>query len=177
MKRYIRSASEYAPGWSKRYDKELQETYYVLAIPRRTATVTEFDNDGDWGYTAQVRCKDIDSKKDKTFYGPDSLDKAMDWAEKELYKTSVTSAIKYNNEGDLVSVDGWDVRTGLIKRIDHYLSANPKVTAPVGYVDPHSRDYESLKAMYGDYVVTPFKNIKNADLIAYADDHGLLDDK
>lgn len=74
------------PGWSKRYDSELQQTYYVLAIPRRTATVTEFDNDGDWGYQAQVRCKDIDSKKDKTFYGPGSLDKAMDWCEKILYK-------------------------------------------------------------------------------------------
>lgn len=91
MKRYIRSASEYAPGWSKRFDKELQQTYYVLAIPGKTATAVHFDDDGDFGYEVTLSGRAI-NKERKTFHGDDALDEAMTWAEKKLYKESVTSA-------------------------------------------------------------------------------------
>ena len=103
MKRYIRSASEYAPGWSKRYDKELQQTYYVLAIPRRSAVVAEFNDDGDYGYIARVVCMDTGSKKSKTFHGKGSSFEAMDWCEKILYQKPVKSSTEPTRWTDYLS--------------------------------------------------------------------------
>lgn len=92
MKRYIRSSDAMNPGWSKRYDRELQETYYVLAIPGKTATVVEFDDDGDFGCEARISGKATEAAR-KTFHGQGSTDKAMTWAEKQIYKQPVKSSI------------------------------------------------------------------------------------
>lgn len=88
---------------------------------------------------------------------------------KDLNKTSVKSSKAITS-----SIDGWDNRTGVIKRIDKYLYKNPDAVPPKGYVDPHGRSYESLKARYGDYVTTPFINIETEDLMTYAEENGLL---
>jgi hypothetical protein len=74
------------------------------------------------------------------------------------------------NEG----IDGWDNRTGIIFRIHKYLVDNPEVEPPKGYIERNSREYEVASARYGDYVTTQFGNIKTDDLMAYAEDHGLL---
>lgn len=87
------------------------------------------------------------------------------------------SHIRYDKDGDIRSVDGWDTRTGLIRRIDKYLNANPDIEPPIGYVPYNSRDYESLRTMYGDYVTTPFYRVSNDELIRYAQAHDILDDK
>lgn len=81
----VTAADAMNPGWSKRYNSETDETYYVLAIPKRTATVTYFDDGSDFGYIARVICKDTGSQKHKTFRGSDSQDKAMTWCEKLIY--------------------------------------------------------------------------------------------
>lgn len=76
------------------------------------------------------------------------------------------------NEG----IDGWDNRTGVIKRIANYLYDNPKATPPKGYIPRRSREYETAANIYGDYVTTPFGNISTDDLMQYARDNKLLDE-
>lgn len=74
------------------------------------------------------------------------------------------------------SIDGWDERTGIIKRIDKYLYQNPNIEPPKGYVSPRSRDYEVLANTYGDYVTTPFSNISTDNLMSFAKEHNLIDE-
>ena len=73
-------------------------------------------------------------------------------------------------------IDGWDNRTGIIKRIDKYLYQNPNIEPPKGYVSPRSRDYEVLANTYGDYVTTPFSNISTDNLMSFAKEHNLIDE-
>lgn len=80
--------------------------------------------------------------------------------------------IKKINEG----IDGWDNRTGVIKRIDKYLSSNPEAVPPKGYTAKHTRAYDDIASIYGDYVTTPFGNISTDDLMQYAKDNNLLDE-
>ena len=87
------------------------------------------------------------------------------------------SHIQYRDDGSILSVDGWDTRTGLIRRIDKYLYENPDVEPPNGYIPYNSRAYESLKTMYGNYVTTPFHKVSYDELIRYAEEHNILDDK
>lgn len=76
------------------------------------------------------------------------------------------------NEG----IDGWDNRTGVIKRIDKYLYDNPEAIPPKGYIQPGSRAYDDAVSRYGDYVTTPFGNISTNDLMQYARDNKLLNE-
>lgn len=76
------------------------------------------------------------------------------------------------NEG----IDGWDNRTGVIKRIDKYLYDNPEAIPPKGYIQPGSRAYDDAVSRYGDYVTTPFGNISTDDLMQYARDNKLLNE-
>ena len=80
--------------------------------------------------------------------------------------------IKKINEG----IDGWDNRTGVIKRIDKYLSSNPEAVPPKGYIAKRTRAYDDIASRYGDYVTTPFGNISTDDLMQYARDNKLLED-
>lgn len=73
-------------------------------------------------------------------------------------------------------IDGWDNRTGVIKRIDKYLSSNPEATPPKGYIAKRTRAYDDAVSRYGDYVTTPFGNISTDDLMQYARDNKLLDE-
>ena len=165
MKRYIRSTDVMIPGWSKRYNRDKGYHFYVLSIPNRTARVNCIDDDI---CNANVHGRDIDAQ-DMTFEGEDCIDDAMTWCEEQIYKRAVKSSKAVTS-----SIDGWDNRTGVIKRIDKYLYNNPDAIPPKGYVDPHGRAYESLKARYGDYVTTPFINIETEDLMTYAEENGLL---
>ena len=74
------------------------------------------------------------------------------------------------------AIDGWDNRTGVIKRIDKYLYDNPEAIPPKGYIQPGSRAYDDAVSRYGDYVTTPFGNISTDDLMQYARDNKLLDE-
>lgn len=88
----------------------------------------------------------------------------------------LTDPHEYNDDGTIKeSIDGWDDRTGIIKRIDIYLAHNANADKPVGYIDRNSREYEILSSRYGNYVTTPFSNISTVDLLKYAKDHGLYD--
>ena len=71
-------------------------------------------------------------------------------------------------------IDGWDNRTGVIKRIDKYLYDNPEAIPPKGYIQPGSRAYDDAVSRYGDYVTTPFGNISTDDLMQYARENKLL---
>ena len=73
-------------------------------------------------------------------------------------------------------IDGWDNRTGVIKRIDKYLSSNPEAVPPKGYIKKRTRAYDDAVSRYGDYVTTPFGNISTDDLMQYARDNKLLDE-
>ena len=73
-------------------------------------------------------------------------------------------------------IDGWDNRTGVIKRIDKYLYDNPEATPPKGYINKHSRAYDDAVSRYGNYITTPFGNISTDDLMKYARDNKLLDE-
>jgi len=64
--------------------------------------------------------------------------------------------------------EGFDNRTELIKKIDKFLYDNPEIEPPEGYVDSHSRNYDDLKSMYGDYVTTKFRYVKTSDLEDFA---------
>lgn len=72
------------------------------------------------------------------------------------------------------SIDGWDNRTGVIKRIADYLYDNPKATPPKGYIPRFSRAYDDAASIYGDYVTTSFGNISTDDLMQYARDNKLI---
>lgn len=72
-------------------------------------------------------------------------------------------------------IDGWDNRTGVILRIAKYLSDNPEATPPKGYIKPGSKEYETEVSTYGDYVTTPFGNIKTDDLMDYAKKNNLIE--
>lgn len=73
-------------------------------------------------------------------------------------------------------IDGWDNRTGVIKRIDKYLYDNPEAIPPKGYIQPGSRAYDDAVSRYGDYVTTPFGNISTDNLMQYARDNKLLNE-
>lgn len=73
-------------------------------------------------------------------------------------------------------IDGWDNRTGVIKRIDKYLYDNPEAIPPKGYIQPGSRAYDDAVSQYGDYVTTPFGSISTDDLMQYARDNNLLNE-
>lgn len=121
----ITASDEWNPGWSKRFDKELQETYYVLAIPGKTATAVHFDDDGDFGYEVTLSGKAI-NKERKTFHGDDALDKAMTWAEKKLYKQSVDSSTRFAPQyrsGDVVltgDADSYQCTCKVVGDIDNF---------------------------------------------------------
>ena len=72
------------------------------------------------------------------------------------------------------SIDGYTVRDGLIRRIDSFLSENKNADKPVGYIDPHSNEYNYLKIKYGNYVTTPFVNVTTDEIINYALNNGLV---
>ena len=88
------------------------------------------------------------------------------------FKDAVITYLKKRNE----AIDGWDNRTGVIKRIDKYLYDNPEAIPPKGYIQPGSRAYDDAVSRYGDYVTTPFGNISTDDLMQYARDNKLLDE-
>lgn len=69
------------------------------------------------------------------------------------------------------SIDGWDARTGIIQRIDKYLSQNKNRQRPEGMLS--GRDLDSAKKMYGDYVTTPYGQISTEKLFDYAKKHGI----
>ena len=71
-------------------------------------------------------------------------------------------------------IDGWDDRTGVIKRIDKYLSSNPEAVPPKGYIAKHTRAYDDIASRYGDYVTTPFTKITTRDLLDYARDNNII---
>lgn len=81
-----------------------------------------------------------------------------------------SKSINEVNEG----IDGWDNRTGVIKRIDKYLYDNPEATPPKGYIQKGSRAYDDAVNRYGNYVTTPFCNISTDDLMQYARENKLL---
>ena len=83
-----------------------------------------------------------------------------------------SKSINEVNEG----IDGWDNRTGVIKRIDKYLSDNPEAAPPKGYIQKGSRAYYDAVSRYGNYVTMPFSNISTDDLMQYARENGLLDE-
>lgn len=85
--------------------------------------------------------------------------------------------IKNSKDKVNAGIDGWDNRTGVIKRIDKYLYDNPEAIPPKGYIQPGSRAYDDAVSRYGDYVTTPFGNISTDDLMQYARDNKLLNDK
>lgn len=85
------------------------------------------------------------------------------------------SESKSTNEVNEV-IDGWDNRTGVIKRIDKYLYDNPEATPPKGYMQKGSRAYDDAVNRYGNYVTTPFGNISTDDLMQYARENGLLNE-
>lgn len=97
---------------------------------------------------------------------------------KELYQLYVDTLHDIHNGKDKIEegIDGWDNRTGVIKRIDKYLYNNPEATPPKGYINKHSRAYDDAVSRYGDYVTTPFGNISTDDLMQYARDNKLLDE-
>lgn len=81
-----------------------------------------------------------------------------------------SKSINEVNEG----IDGWDNRTGVIKRIDKYLYDNPEATPPKGYMQKGSRAYDDAVNRYGNYVTTPFCDISTDDLMQYARENKLL---
>lgn len=85
--------------------------------------------------------------------------------------------IKNSKDKVNAGIDGWDNRTGVIKRIDKYLYDNPEAIPPKGYIQPGSRAYDDAVSRYGDYVTTPFGNISTDDLMQYARDNKLLIDE
>lgn len=98
--------------------------------------------------------------------------------EKTISKEELEQFIGSHNGKDKVTegIDGWDNRTGVIKRIDKYLYDNPEAIPPKGYIQPGSRAYDDAVSRYGDYVTTPFGNISTDDLMQYARDNKLLDE-
>ncbi len=98
---------------------------------------------------------------------------ADDLHEREWYSNLLK---KYTNSVKSESIDGWDNRTGVIKRIDKYLSSNPEAVPPKGYIARHTRAYDDIASRYGDYVTTSFSNISTNDLMQYARDNKLLDE-
>lgn len=103
----------------------------------------------------------------------DSSKAGHNWSE-TIYKESINESKSINevNEG----IDGWDNRTGVIKRIDKYLSDNPEAAPPKGYIQKGSRAYYDAVSRYGNYVTIPFGNISTEDLMQYARENGLLDE-
>ena len=103
----------------------------------------------------------------------DSSKAGHNWSE-TIYKESINESKSINevNEG----IDGWDNRTGVIKRIDKYLSDNPEAAPPKGYIQKGSRAYYDAVSRYGNYVTVPFGNISTEDLMQYARENGLLDE-
>ena len=85
--------------------------------------------------------------------------------------------IKNSKDKVNAGIDGWDNRTGVIKRIDKYLYDNSEAIPPKGYIQPGSRAYDDAVSRYGDYVTTPFGNISTDDLMQYARDNKLLIDE
>ena len=87
------------------------------------------------------------------------------------------SSVADGANGLMEGLDGYDIRTALIKRIDSYIYKNKNVEKPNNYVDPHSREYEYLVTKYGNYVTTPFINVSTNEIIDYALDNNLLSRK
>lgn len=103
----------------------------------------------------------------------------------KLTEESAFTEVSYGGAFDVVytgknkvneGIDGWDNRTGVIKRIDKYLYDNPEAIPPKGYIQPGSRAYDDAVSRYGDYVTTPFGNISTDDLMQYARDNKLLNE-
>ena len=93
-----------------------------------------------------------------------------------VYFKSILTESRSTNSVKSEAIDGWDNRTGVIKRIDKYLSSNPEATPPEGYIKRRSRAYDDAVSRYGDYVTTPFCNISTDDLMQYARDNKLLNE-
>lgn len=74
------------------------------------------------------------------------------------------------------SIDGFDDRVGLIKRIDKYMTNTPNAEVISGYISPLSSEYKEKSSIYGDYVTTPFINIPTDTLKEYARKHKLLEE-
>lgn len=97
----------------------------------------------------------------------------------ELFKYSLDFSNDESNYKESLSesIDGYTVRDGLIRRIDNFLSRNKNTDKPVGYINPHSNEYNYLKIKYGDYVTTPFVNVTTDEIINYALNNGLVSKK
>ena len=112
----------------------------------------------------------IDSQKEVTSSNNSDCFSAIHYY--RIIDVVFVSTLKPTNE----AIDGWDDRTGIIKRIDKYLCQNSDVKPPKGYVSRRSRNYEVLANTYGDYVTTPFSNISTDDLMLFAKEHNLINE-
>lgn len=101
---------------------------------------------------------------------PENKSKPFTGDYRALLKMGLKESVSLVNEG----IDGWDNRTGVIKRIDKYLYDNPEATPPKGYMQKGSRAYDDAVNRYGNYVTTPFCDISTDDLMQYARENKLL---
>jgi len=104
-----------------------------------------------------------------------AISKELNVSEDEA-KSTMVNYLGFDASKLSEGIDGWDNRTGVIKRIDKYLSSNPEAVPPKGYIAKRTRAYDDIASRYGDYVTTPFGNISTDDLMQYARDNKLLDE-
>ena len=98
MKRLIKASTLWDQGWSKRFNRDSGQTYFVFTCPKATACVTkglDIDNEGKYSSQAEVhflqaellRLNSIDDLYfKKTFFGKDSEFDAMAWAEDVIFE-------------------------------------------------------------------------------------------
>lgn len=162
----------------KCYDEDLSNTLYSIAQfiynteSKSIKEGIEIDTIANY-ITDHYEFDDIDDKYSCIDSIRDSFKN-----EKTISKEELEQFIGSHNGKDKVTegIDGWDNRTGVIKRIDKYLYDNPEAIPPKGYIQPGSRAYDDAVSRYGDYVTTPFGNISTDDLMQYARDNKLLDE-
>jgi hypothetical protein len=167
-----RSTLEYMASETERLFNKCLKTYWGATEPYKQLT-TEYMNLNRHSCTrdlvgagAEQGLKDAQSAIFKRQGELLELSKQFtEWNGKEWIKSDI-------NEG----IDGWDNRTGVIKRIANYLYDNPEAVPPKGYIPRRSREYETVANIYGDYVTTPFGNINTDALMQYARDNKLLDE-
>lgn len=114
-------------------------------------------------------------QKEVTVQGKNGTFTRKQWVKASEAKSSTKDTKSSDDSKDKIpkSVDGWDARTGIIKRIDKYLSNNKGAQKPAGILS--GRALDDAKSMYGDYVTTRFGKISTEKLFEYAKDHGLYD--
>lgn len=130
MKRWVHAKTSFPQGnWVKSRDDELQKVYYTLKTPEGSASLSAFDDDGDWGYELR-----IDTSNDETIrrtfrphgnsIGSNLKEEAMIWAEDyinacaedALYASTkimcgdlvdndkIQVGLQYNNDGHIFEV-------------------------------------------------------------------------